>query len=268
MTDPHLNLPPSRGMEQKFGIIFEWMIRPFFIAVQFLTRIPVPSTHDVNNRHVGYSVLFYPLVGLIIGAILAALHALLSNAPGMLTATLLLVTWIFITGGLHLDGLADSADACIGGLGDRERTLAIMKDPCCGPMGVVALVAVLLMKFAALTTLVTTGAWVALLIAPVLARTALPALFVTTPYVRVNGLGTPIAAHLPRGAAIAVVGMVLIATLLLTGLHNVWLLIGATFVFFSLRAMMIKRIGGTTGDTAGALVEMLETSTLVIAALS
>ncbi len=244
------------------------ILSPFFIAVQFLTCLPVPSAHDVNDRHVGYSVLFYPLVGLIIGAVLAALHALLDGAPVMLTAAILLVTWIFITGGLHLDGLADSADAWVGGLGDRERTLAIMKDPCCGPMGVVALVAVLLLKFAALTALFTTGAWIALLIAPLLARTALPALFVTTPYVRANGLGSAIAAHLPRGAAIAVVGVVLIATPLLTGLHNVWLLVGGTFVFFALRAMMTKRIGGTTGDTAGALVEILETSTLLIAALS
>ena len=243
-------------------------LRPFFVALQFLTVIPVPSQHDVNDRHVGHSVLFYPLVGLIIGAILAALHALMSGAPVMLTAALLLVTWIFITGGLHLDGLADSADAWVGGLGDRERTLAIMKDPCCGPMGVVALVAVLLLKFAVLTTLVTTGTWIALLIAPLLARAALPALFVTTPYVRANGLGSAIAAHLPRGASITVVGVVLIAIPLLTGLHNVWLLVGGTFIFFALRAMMIKRIGGTTGDTAGALVEVLETSTLVIAALS
>ena len=243
-------------------------MRPFFIAVQFLTRLPAPAVLDINDRHVGYSVLFYPLVGLIIGALLATLHWLLTGTPVMLIAALLLVTWILITGGLHLDGLADSADAWAGGLGNRERTLAIMKDPCCGPMGVVALVAVLIVKFAALESLITTGDWIALLITPVLARTALPALFVTTPYVRANGLGTPIAAHLPRHGAIAVVGVVLLAIPLLAGLHGLWMLLSALVVFTVLRAMMIKRIGGTTGDTAGALVELLETTALVVASVT
>ena len=243
-------------------------LRPFFIAVQFLTRFPVPAARNVNGRHVGYSLLFYPLVGLIIGAVLTTLQWLLIGTPVMLTAALLFVTWILITGGLHLDGLADSADAWIGGLGNSERTLAIMKDPCCGPMGVVALVAVLIVKFAALETLVSTGNWIPLLIAPVLARAALPALFVTTPYVRAKGLGSPLAAYLPRPGAISVVGMVLLAIPLLAGLHGLWMLLSALIVFIMLRAMMIKRIGGTTGDTAGALVELLEATLLVAAALT
>ena len=243
-------------------------LRPFFIALQFLTRLPVPAAHDVNDRHIGYSVLFYPLVGLIIGAVLATLHWLLIGTPVLLTAALLLVTWILITGGLHLDGLADSADAWAGGLRNRERTLAIMKDPCCGPMGVVALVALLIVKFAALESLVSTGNWIALLIAPVLARTALPALFVTTPYVRANGLGTPIVAHLPRHGAIAVVGVVLLAIPLFAGLNGLWMAVSGIIVFATLRMMMIKRIGGTTGDTAGALVELLETTLLVVAGMT
>ena len=266
MTDPHPNLPPSRGKEQKFSI-FEWIIRPFFIAVQFLTRIPVPSAPDDNDRHVGYSVLFYPLVGLIIGAILAALFWTLTGAPVLLAAALLLVTWIVITGGLHLDGLADSADAWAGGLGNRERTLTIMKDPCCGPMGVVALVAVLIIKFAALAALLSGGDWIALLIIPLLARTALPALFVTTAYVRANGLGTPMVAHLPRATAIAVIFMVLPAIPLITGLSGLKMLACGIVVFVVLRAMMKTRIGGTTGDTAGAMVEILETSMLIVACL-
>jgi adenosylcobinamide-GDP ribazoletransferase len=244
------------------------MLQPFFIAVQFLTRLPVPSTRHVNASHVGYSVLFYPLVGLIIGAALVALHWLLIGTSMTLAAALIVVCWIIITGGLHLDGLADSADAWVGGLGNHERTLAIMKDPCCGPMGVVALVAVLIVKFAALTALVTTGDWIALLIAPVLARTALPALFVTTPYVRANGLGTPLVAHLPRRSAIALVCTVLAAVPLLAGTQGLWMLLSGIALFVTLRTMMIRRIGGTTGDTAGALVELLESTTLVFASFA
>lgn len=226
------------------------MLRPFFIAVQFLTRLPVPSTHTVNDWHVGYSLLFYPLVGLIIGALLAALAWLLTGTPTLLAAALLLTAWIVITGGLHLDGLADSADAWAGGLGSREHTLAIMKDPNCGPMGVVALVAVLLVKFAALETVIASGDWFALLIAPLLARTALPALFASTPYVRANGLGSPLAAHMSRSGSIAVVCITLLAIPLVAGLHGVWMLVSGAVMFVALRTLMINRLGGTTGDTA------------------
>jgi len=244
------------------------MLRPLFVAVQFLTRLPVPTLRAIDARAIGYSLLYYPLVGLIIGALLASLQWLLSGTSATLAAALLLVAWIAITGGLHLDGLADSADAWVGGLGNRERTLAIMKDPCCGPMGVVALVAVLIVKFAALATLLAAGDWIALLIIPMLARTALPALFVTTPYVRPNGLGTPIVAHLPRRSAITVVCVVVPAIPLLAGLHGLWMLVFGLIVFLALRAMMIARISGTTGDTAGALVELLEASALVVASLN
>ena len=242
-------------------------LRPLFIAVQFLTRLPVPTLRDIDARDIGYSLLYYPLVGLIIGAVLAALQWSLTGASVTLAAALLLVIWILITGGLHLDGLADSADAWAGGLGNRERTLAIMKDPCCGPMGVVALVAVLIVKFAALTTLVTASDWIALLVVPVIARTALPALFATTPYVRANGLGAPIAENLPRHGAIAVVGLVSIAIPLVAGLHGLWMVLSGAVVFTALRRAMNARIGGMTGDTAGALVELLETSALAVASL-
>ncbi len=268
MTNPHPNLPPCRGKEQTFSSIFGWMICPLLSALQFLTVIPVPSPHNVNERHIGASVLFYPLVGLLIGAFLATLHWLLTGAPVLLTAALLLVMWILFTGGLHLDGLADSADAWVGGLGNRERTLAIMKDPCCGPMGVVALVAVLLVKFAALAALITTADGIALWVVPMLARAALPALFASTPYVRATGLGSPIAAHLPRRAVLIMLCAVLPAVPLWAGLHGFWILLCGIVVFTLLRAMMNARIGGTTGDTAGALVEVLETAMLVIAALT
>jgi len=243
------------------------MLRPLIVAIQFLTRLPVPTLGEISEKQIGHSMLYYPLVGLIIGGVLVALQLALGGAPVPLEAALLLVAWIAITGGLHIDGLADSADAWIGGLGNRARTLEIMKDPRCGPMGVVAIVAVLIVKFAALEALVTAGDWLALLIAPVLARTALPALFISTAYVRESGLGSTLAANIPRNAAIAVVGVTLAAIPFAAGLRGFWMLIVAVAVFLGLRRAMMARIGGTTGDTAGAVVELLETAVLVVAGL-
>jgi adenosylcobinamide-GDP ribazoletransferase len=120
---------------------------PFWIALQFLTVLPIELKQIPTAKQNGQSVLFYPLVGLLIGLILFGLSILLVKVPIILVATIILVIWIWLTGGLHLDGLADTADAWVGGFGDRERTLKIMKDPSCGPIGVLSLVIVCLMKF-------------------------------------------------------------------------------------------------------------------------
>lgn len=243
------------------------MVRPLLIALQFLTRFPVPKVNDVDNRNAGRSLLYYPVVGLLIGLLLAAVYWVLDGASDRLAAALLLFIWVLITGGLHLDGLADSADAWVGGLGDRERTLTIMKDPYCGPAAVVALVMVLIIKLTALEALVAAGDWMALVMAPVLARTGLPVLFLTTPYLRANGLGSALAEHLPRVAVAPVVVTTAVAMLLISGTQGLWLVITAITVFAVLRGLMMSRIGGTTGDTAGAAVELTETALLIVAAV-
>jgi adenosylcobinamide-GDP ribazoletransferase len=239
---------------------------PFLIALQFLTRLPVrlPVTPDAHL--VGRSLLYYPLVGLVLGLVLAALNWTLGNAPGLLRAALLLAAWVLLTGALHLDGLADSADAWVGGLGDRERTLAIMKDPCCGPVAVVTLIVVLLIKFAALHNL-SSSDWMTLLLAPTIARSTIPLLFLTTPYVRPGGLGSALAAHLPRTASMAVIVATAVIVLLATGMKGFWLLLATAGAFLLLRALMIRRLGGTTGDTAGALVEVTEVTVLLATGL-
>lgn len=238
-------------------------MRSLLLALQFLTRLPVPTVHEFAPQSVGHSLLFYPLVGALIGGLLVALALLLAPAPASLAAGLILTAWVLLTGALHLDGLADSADAWAGGHGDNERTLAIMKDPAAGPVGVTALVLVLLVKFAALQTLVTTDIS-ALLLAPLLGRTALPLLFLSTAYVRPGGLGEAMAAHLPRKAAVVVC---VLAGLIAMALGGLLPLLSALAVFVLLRRLIRRRIGGTTGDTAGALVEVVETVALVTLAL-
>jgi adenosylcobinamide-GDP ribazoletransferase len=178
---------------------------------------------------------------------------------------LLVTAWILLTGGLHLDGLADSADAWIGGLGDREKTLAIMKDPNCGPAGVSAIVLIILLKFVSLHSLNIAGEWIAVVLAIVLARTVLPLLFLTTLYVRNNGLGSTLAAFQPRHGSIFVIILTVALIFLLTGDRYSWLILTAIAVFLLLRHIMLRRIGGTTGDTAGALVEITEAAVLLVA---
>lgn len=239
---------------------------PLLIALQFLTRLPVRLAAMPSPQQMGRSLLWYPLVGLLLGLLLLGVHGLLGTAPALLQAALLLALWVGLSGGLHLDGLADSVDAWAGGFGDRERTLAIMKDPRSGPMAVVALVLLLLLKFAALVVLLESGAVLALLLAPWLARALLPLLWLSTPYVRPGGLGQALAEHLPRRELPWVLAVHGVALLLCSWSALLALLVAAA-LFVWLRRLMLQRLGGTTGDTAGALLELAECAVLLVLAL-
>lgn len=235
---------------------------PFFIALQFLTTFPIQLKEMPSKQQNGQSLLFYPLIGLMIGAILFAIVSLLHALPIILLSSLLLVVWIWLTGGLHLDGLADTADAWVGGFGDPERTLKIMKDPSCGPIGVLSLVAVCLLKFAALYVLLEQHLNTFLILVPMLGRSVPLFLFLTTAYVRDKGLGRSITDFIPKKLtwAVFVITISLLCMFKWLGLVTFICFIA---VLFYLRALFIKRIGGITGDTVGAAIELIETGLML-----
>ncbi|GIX26848.1 MAG: adenosylcobinamide-GDP ribazoletransferase [Burkholderiales bacterium] len=240
------------------------MFQPFLIALQFLTRLPVPRG-DWREEDVGRSIVWYPAIGLLLGGLLAGLGWMLQGASPGIAAALLLALWVAATGTLHLDGLADSADAWLGGHGDPGRTLAIMKDPHRGAAAIVAVAVVLIAKFAALEAAMEGGAWPALLAAPLAGRALVPVLFLTTPYVRPGGLGSALAAHLPRRQAIVSTGAAVVAILVLNAERGLVIVAIAGLVFALLRWLMMARLQGTTGDTAGALIEIAEAAVLMVA---
>jgi len=239
------------------------VIKPLILTLQLLTRIPVPIKIEVTEAQLGRSALFYPVVGLLLGALIYFVAWVLPEQNTLLNAALLMTLWIGLTGALHIDGLADSADAWVGGMGDSQRTLDIMKDPNCGPMGVTTILVVVLLKFSALYTLLQQGYLLPLLLIPMLGRAQILLLLLTTPYVRKQGMGSDLAMYLPRTLAWLVLlisflgwgyfmqqsGFIVLLTLLLM------------FVFF--RQILMRRIGGTTGDTIGALVELSELVLLI-----
>ena len=240
------------------------MINALLVAIGFLTRIPVPSRVFEDADAQRNSLVWYPAVGLLLGIILLMLAGLLHSAPPLLLAALVLTAWVLLTGGLHLDGLADTADAWVGGIGDRERTLQIMKDPRSGPAGVTAVVLVLLLKFAALASL-STDSWPLLWLAPLLARASLTAAFLGLPYVRSGGLGSALA-DAPRGAC-ALSLLVTSVLSLLAGWSGVFALVVTAAIWLLWRRACRQRLGGFTGDTAGALAEVIEVAVLVVLAI-
>lgn len=209
-------------------------------------------------------MLYYPLVGLLIGTLLWCCAAFTSALPIQVQASLVLILWCVITGGLHLDGLADSADGWMGGLGDRERTLKIMKDPHIGASGMIALLLQLLLKWSLLVALLPVDNGLALLLSPLAGRTLALLLLATTPYASRNGIANGMLAGLNKHQVYPIsigVGFVLLVA------GWLWLALPALLFWLGRRAML-ARLNGATGDTAGALIELTETAVLMAALLS
>ena len=253
------------------------------LAFQFLTRIPVYKVFSIANaipspQVAGKALLYYPVVGAVIGGWLILLPVAL-NCFGIvispqIQAALVLVLWVWITGGLHLDGLADSADAWLGGFGDKQRTLDLMKDPTCGPSAVVVLVLVLLLKWLALSEVIAHGQaasplwWLMLALVPVLGRFQAMLLVVHTPYVRGKGLGT----ELKNQAQAKWVWFWFASLVVFMLFQNLWLslvmLLTVGLGLVLMRRLMMQRIDGWTGDTAGASIEVAEVLALLVISMS
>ena len=247
----------------------------WLLSLQFLTSLPVHRFFRQANAipsswSLGQTLYFYPLVGLKIGSILWLSAWMLQIVfmqetvlyHAQISAGVLLMLWVLLTGGLHLDGLADSADAWMGGLGDREKTLAIMKDPACGAMAVITLILVLLLKWLLLTQVLLSGhedvLIMGLIIVPVLARLGVVVLVIYTPYQRAQGLGSELKQH-SRSFWLWVQCIFVVAV---AAFLQWWAVLGTMLVALCfgwfLRRIMMVRLGGWTGDTAGALIELIE----------
>ena len=252
----------------------------FWYALALLSRVPVPYLQRTDRDVAATSLLYYPVVGALLGLLLLGFTLLCGwwnpQLSLLLLAALLLLLWTGFTGALHLDGLADSADAWVGGLGDRERTLAIMKDPQSGPMGVTAVVLALLLKLAAIFALLeqarSDSGWnitllaAGLLLVPMLARASVLGLLATTPYVRSGGMASDLVAG-ATPVRLVLWGLALAAlALLLVPAHGLFLLALWLTLVLLVRQQLLKRLGGCTGDTLGAGIELQEA--LLLAALA
>jgi len=239
-------------------------VHSFLVALQFLTRIPIHGGSIADDRQLGRSVLYYPLVGLLIGGLLYGAALFLAGQQTMVAAAILLSAWVLLTGALHLDGLADCADAWVGGFGDRQRSLNIMKDPASGPVAVAIIIMVLLLKWSALTALIEQGRLAALLFVPLLGRAAILGLMLSAPYVSPQGLAEKLLQHLPITAARWVAGISLLIAVLVLGILPV---LAASLLLAWIRHAALSRLGGVTGDVYGAAVELVETAALTFAVL-
>src|SRR5262245_17949914 len=188
--------------------------RLFLIAAQFLTRWPMPRNLETDEKELGQAAMFFPLVGALVGASGALLHAaLLKFLPASTCALMTLVYFSFITNAFHEDGLADALDG-FGGGWTRERALEIIRDSRVGTFGALALIFLALAKYNFLSAIDPSGAWRWLIVAHTAARwTTLP-LCLWLPYARAEGQGKLVAQRLGYGG-VTVATMTLLAALAL-----------------------------------------------------
>jgi len=234
-------------------------------AFRFLTCLPLPGTHAGSSDDLGRALPYFPLVGLTLGALLVCLDGLLAplfERPFVDFA--LLATLVLVSGGLHLDGLIDTADGLFGP-GPAERRLAAMRDSWAGPRGAAAALGQLLLQYAALAALPTAGRWQALLLAPTLGRWAIVYGYVAFPYARRTAglsLALKLGATPVAGAAASIVALG--AASLLSWPTGPLLLAAAWLVATLAGRLAQGRLGGMSGDVYGAVEQVVEALTLLL----
>lgn len=254
-------------------------------AFQFLSRFPVKGEPDFSPELLQRSVVYYPLVGAAIG-LSAALGAGLAAwlLPAWPAAVITLILWVGLTGGLHLDGWMDSADALLS-YRTRERMLEIMKDSRVGAMGVLACVLLLLLKASLLAAFIEGGSYAELpllLLPPVWSRWYMVRAMARFPLARGNeGLaasfgGLPARQERRTRLAAALLTLAAAAAPLALGAGNAWPQLLAAAILAPVAALACgtyaarrinSRLGGLTGDVYGALNELLEALLLLVLVL-
>lgn len=241
-------------------------------AIGFLTILPVAPSDATNGM--ASARAWFPVVGLILGGILAAVDLMVSSAfsivgpndstvPSLLPAVVLTVTLVVLTRALHIDGFMDCCDALFGGF-DRERRLRILRDPHVGAFAVTGVVCLLLLKVTATASLAQPVRLWILLVFPCLSRWSVTLAMELFPYVRSRGIGTSFLGDVRKWQIFFALFVTLIAAFALAGLAGLILFVTVSLAAWMVAAWASRLLGGVTGDVYGAIIEVSETTILLV----
>jgi len=242
---------------------FPEMIYKFLLAVQFLTIIPVRLKRPPSPQDKADSAIFFPVAGLIIGIILYAGYIILHKIfPQFLADILILIFWVFVTRGMHLDGVADVFDGFYEGNG-REKVLQIMKDPHIGAIGALGLLLFVLLKFGGIHSMPGNIKPGFLLVVPSIARGTMVVLAYLLPYARIDGTGRDFVNGIKIKQAIAAI-LISVISISILGMRAAGVMTINVLVVFMLYLYFKKRINGITGDCLGFTCEVSEISSMLV----
>ena len=238
--------------------------RLFFIALQFFTRLPIPRWVGFEASWLQHASRYFALVGVVVGAITAAVYALAALIlPAPVAVLLSTAAGIYATGAFHEDGFADMCDGFGGGM-TRERVLEIMKDSRIGAYGAIGMVCLLALKCLALAMLPTSTAVAALMLAHPLSRYAATALIWRLDYARAEGKAKPMAQEMSGAEfAIATLTAALVAAIVGAAGDIGWVALAGCIAVTAittawLARKFVRRLGGYTGDCLGAVQQVSE----------
>jgi len=255
-----------------FSQLWQLIVRQykeFVAAVQFLSVLPVPGSArlfstDHAEAELVIGSLYFPLVGLLIGLILCLLTVFIGPyIPTLVLSALLVVVNIWLTGGLHLDGLMDACDGLFGGR-DREHKLEIMRDSRVGSFGVLGGVSILLLKFALLASMNLHQLPVVFLLALSASRWALVFAMYIFPSARPTGLGAAVRQVVTMRRLIIASVLAFLIALIFGHLAGLCVLGIAAFVVVVLGLWVTRSLGGLTGDIYGMMAEVVEVVCLLL----
>jgi adenosylcobinamide-GDP ribazoletransferase len=236
----------------------------FITALRFLTVIPFLRRREIGPEELGRAMVYFPLVGVVIGLLLVLLNWLLGLVlPPSLTRVLLVVSLAAITGGLHLDGLADTFDG-LAAHGSAEDRRQVMRDSHSGAFGVISVSCLLLVKYVALNSIPATWLLPALVLIPAVSRWAMVYAIFAFPYARPSGLGKMFKQGVNRTRFVIATVITLAAAVALARLAGLFVMAGGWLVAAATAAYFKGRFDGLTGDTYGALNEITEVAALIL----
>lgn len=236
-------------------------MKRFLLAISFLTIFPIHLKKAPLPGDQGKAAGWYPFIGLIIGVLVTVIHYGLSLIfPPLLTAALTASVWIGLSGGLHMDGLADCCDGILNA-SNPERRLEIMKDPRLGTFGGIGLTLAILLKIICLSNLPAGTAWIAVPLAATLGRwLLLPA--GKQPLAHHSGMGADFASGLDKAVFIQA-GLIVAILTALAGWQGLIIVVAVHLVTWWVIHFAKARLGGISGDVLGLVVELAELVTLI-----
>jgi adenosylcobinamide-GDP ribazoletransferase len=238
----------------------------FLLALQFLSIMPVRAKYTAE-KFAG-AMLFFPVVGLLLGLVCAGVNMLMTRLgfDALLTSAITIIMLIVLTGGLHLDGVADTFDGLYGGK-NKEEKLRIMRDPNTGAMGVIAIVCVVVLQIAVLNAVMPAVRPLAIVLMCMTGRWAMVFVMTLFPYARKEGKAKSFMESSNPAVFVCAMVIVLAAAVLILRVKGLIAVCVSTLVSYIFCFFVGKKIDGITGDTIGTVNEFAEVTFLLVMVL-
>ncbi|CAM3896962.1 adenosylcobinamide-GDP ribazoletransferase [Hathewaya histolytica] len=244
----------------------KYFLNNLLLYFQFFTRIPINKSLDCDMKNFRDGAFFFPVIGLFIGALQYGLYRILINfIPGNIVAVIVLTVPIIVTGGLHVDGLGDTCDGFFSFKGDKEKIMEVMKDSRVGTFASIAIVVDILLRYTAISTLISTGNPYMLIAAPIVGRFTVVFLAFIGKSAKKNSSANIYINNIDvKGIIIATLITFLFIFKLISIKYTLIIIVASLVVSYAFNLFCNNKIGGLNGDNLGANYEIIDVFSMIL----